>query len=106
MCVCVCAACACAGACVCVSEGINNQWCNIDHVRLVKQALWPFPACSCLLRHLLSIKYMGIVLLTRMHACQRRLRQHGTSYRRITHKQSISVIKVSGKCVATHLKEG
>ena len=29
---------------MCTPKGINNQWCYIDHVQLVKHVLWLFPA--------------------------------------------------------------
>ena len=51
-------------------------WCDIDRVRLVKQALQLFPAFNYFIRHFLSIKRMGVAILTQhvMNACQRKLR--------------------------------
>ena len=80
----------CVGMCACVSapEAINNQWCNIDRVRLVKQVLWLFPAFNYFIRHLPSIECMGVVILTQhvVNACQRKLRWHGINYKRTTRK--------------------
>ena len=44
--------------CVCVFApmGVNNQWCDIDRVGLVKQVLWLFPAFSCFIWHFQSMK--------------------------------------------------
>ena len=42
VCVLVCV-CVCLSFCVSTPEGINNQWCDIGHVRLVKQVSWLFP---------------------------------------------------------------
>ena len=52
--------------CVCVSapEAINNQWRDIDCVQLVKQVLRLFPAFNYFIRHLPSIKWMGVAILT------------------------------------------
>ena len=48
--------------CVCVSalEAINNQWCDIDRVRLVKQVLRLFLAFNYFIRHSPLIKWMGV----------------------------------------------
>ena len=71
-------ACVCVLVSVCVSapEAINNQWCDIDRVRLVKQVLRLFPAFNYFIRHLPSIKWMGVAILTQhvVNACQRKLR--------------------------------
>ena len=71
VCVCVC-------VCVCMSalEAINNQWRDIDLVRLVKQVLRLFPAFNYFIRHLQSIKWIGVAILTQhvVNACQRKLR--------------------------------
>ena len=71
VCVCVC-------VCVCVSapEAINNQWRDIDRVQLVKQVLQLFPTFIYFIRHLWSIKWMGVAILTQhvVNPCQRKLR--------------------------------
>ena len=63
-------------------------WCDIDCVWLVKQVLRLFPAFSCFIWHLPSIKWIGVALLTQhvMNTCQNSLRWQGTSYRRTTQK--------------------
>ena len=50
--------------CVCVStpEAINNQWRDIDRVRLVKQVLRLFPAFNYFIWQLPSIKWMGVAI--------------------------------------------
>ena len=52
----------------------NNQWCDIDCVQLVKQVLWLLPAFNYFIRHLLSIKWIGMAILTQhiVNACQRK----------------------------------
>ena len=76
--------------CVCVSVSVSVSvcppprplitsgviWCDIDCVRLVKQILRLFPAFNYFIRHLLSIKWMGVAILTQhvVNACQRKLR--------------------------------
>ena len=50
--------------CVSTPEAINNQWRDIDRVHLVKQVLWLFPAFNYFIRHLPSIKWMGVAILT------------------------------------------
>ena len=57
-------------ACVCVcppprpliTSGVI--WCDIGRVRLVKQVLRLFPAFNYFIRHLPSIKWMGVAVLT------------------------------------------
>ena len=46
-------------------------WCDIDHVQLVKQILWLFPAFNYFIRQLPSIKWMGVAILTQLevNAC-------------------------------------
>ena len=39
-------------------------WCDIGCVRLVKQVLRLFPAFNYFIRHLPSIKWMGVAILT------------------------------------------
>ena len=70
MCVCV---------CVCVrpppraliTSGVI--WCDIGHVRLVKQVLRLSPTFNYFIQHLPSIEWMGVAILTQhvMNACQR-----------------------------------
>ena len=70
----------CARACVCVCvsapEVINNQWRDKGCVRLVKQVLRLFPTFNYFIRHLPSIKWMGVAILTEhvVNTCQRKLR--------------------------------
>ena len=75
---------ACWYTCVCVSvcpppralitSGVI--WCDIGRVRLVKQALRLFPTFNYFIRHLPSIKWMGVAILTEhvVNACQIKLR--------------------------------
>ena len=51
-------------------------WCDIDRVRLVKQVSRLLPAFNYFIRHLLSIKWMGVAILTQyvVNTCQRKLR--------------------------------
>ena len=51
-------------------------WCDIGRERLVKQVLRLFPAFNYFIRHLPSIKWMGVAILTQhvVSACQRKLR--------------------------------
>ena len=62
--------------CVSTPKAINNQWCDIDRVRLVKQVLRLFPAFNYFIRQLPSIKWMGVAILTQLvvNTCQRKLR--------------------------------
>ena len=96
----------CIGMCVCVSvclsvhlsvcpKDINNQWCDIGHVWLVKQVSWLFPAFNYFIWYLPSIQWMGVAILTQhtVNACQRKLRWHGTSYRRTTRKTEHFIYK-------------
>ena len=48
-------------------------WCDIGHVRLVKQVLQLSPAFNYFIQHLLSIKPIGMAILTQqvMNACQK-----------------------------------
>ena len=86
MSVCVCVY-VCLSVCLSVPEGLN-QWCDIDRVWLVKQVLWLFPAFSCFIWHLLSIKWMSLVLAQHIvNICQGRLRWCATSYRKTTLKK-------------------
>ena len=68
--------CVCVSVCVSAPEAINNQWRDIGRVRLVKQVLRLFPAFNYFIRHLPSIKWMGVAILTQhvVNACQRKLR--------------------------------
>ena len=86
---------ACHYMCVCVRVSAPKTlitsdviWCDIDHVWLIKQVLQLFPAFSCFIWQLPSIKWMGVALVTQhiLNACQRRLKSRGTSYRRTTLK--------------------
>ena len=71
----------CIGMCVCVSVCPPSRplitsgviWCDIGHVRLVKQVLRLFPAFNYFIGHLPSIKWMGVTILTQhvVHAYQR-----------------------------------
>ena len=81
------------GISVCVSalRALINRgvtWCDIGRMRLVKQALWLFPAVNYFIWHLPSIKGMGMPILTQLivNTCQRKLKWHGTSYKRTTEK--------------------
>ena len=85
------------GMCVCVSVCVSAPralitsgviWCDIGRLRLVKQVSQLFPAFNYFIRHLPSIKWMGVSILTQhdVNACQRKLRWHGTSYKRTTRK--------------------
>ena len=66
----------CVSVCVSTPQASNNQWRDIGHVRLVKQVLRLFPAFNYFIWHLLSIKWMGVAILTQhvVNACQRKLR--------------------------------
>ena len=70
-------------------------WCAIGHVRLIKQVSQLFPAFNYFIWHLLSIKWMGMAILTQhvTNACQRKLRWHITSYKRITGKTECFIYK-------------
>ena len=50
--------------CVSAPEAINNQWRDIDCARLVKQVLRLFRAFNQFIRHLPSIKWSGVAILT------------------------------------------
>ena len=71
---------ACVCVCVCppprslITSGVI--WCDIGRVPLVKQVLRLFPAFNYFIRHLPSIKWMGVAILTQhvVNACQRKLR--------------------------------
>ena len=67
-------------------------WCDIGHMRLVKQVSRLFPY---FIWHLPSIKWMGVAILTQhvMKACQRKLRWCGTSYKRTTVKTEHFIYK-------------
>ena len=82
--------------CLCVhSEAINNEWCDIDRVLLVKQVLQLFPAFNYFIRHFLLIKWMGVAILTQhvVNTCQRKLTWRGTSYKRTTWKMECFIHK-------------
>ena len=94
VCVCIC-------VCVHVStpEGINNQWCDIGRVWLVKPILQPF-------KILLLINWKGVALVTQciVHARLRCWSWHHTSHRRrrinylvVATRWSTLVIKVIGQ---------
>ena len=70
-------------------------WCDIDRVWLGKQVLRPFPAFNYFIRLLLSIKWMGVGILSQhmMNACQRKLRWHGNSYKNTTQKTECFIYK-------------
>ena len=61
-----------------ISDVIQTVW-------LVKQVLWLLLAFNCFIWYLLLIKWMGVAILTQLvvNACQRKLRWHSTSYRKI-----------------------
>ena len=71
-------------ACVCLSVCPPSRplitsdviWCDIGHVRLVKQVLRLFPAFNYFIRHFPLIKWMGVAILTQhvVNSCQRKLR--------------------------------
>ena len=64
-------ACVCLSVCVSALEAIDNQWRDIDCMRLVKQVVRLFPAFNYFIRHLPSIKWMGVAILTQLivNAC-------------------------------------
>ena len=106
MCVCVCVCvfmCVCVSLCLCVSVcpplrpliSSGVIWCDIDRAQLVKQVLQLFPAFNYFIRHLPSIKWMGVAILTQhiVKAYQRKLRQCGTSYKRTTRKTEHLIYK-------------
>ena len=105
VCVCVCV-CMCPPPRALITSGVI--WCDIGHVRLFKQVSRLFPAFNYLIWHLLLIKWMDVAILTQhiMNVCQRKLRWHGTSYKRTTGKTALHLKKWVGECVAMHLKEG
>ena len=99
--------------CVCPPQGINNQWCDIGCVWLVKQVLQLFSAFSCFIWHLPSIKWMVVALVTQcvMYARQRSRSWCCTSHRRrrinylvVVTRWSALVIKVSGRMRSNELK--
>ena len=95
VCVCVClSVCLSVRLCIYVStpEGINNQWRDMVWYRPCVQL---FLAFSYFIWHFLSIKWMGVAILAQlvMNACQRRLRWHGTSYKRMTGKTERFICK-------------
>ena len=75
-----------ASVCVCMCVSVcppprplitsGMIWCDIGRVRLVKQVLRLFPAFNYFIRHLPSIKWIGMTILTYhvVNACQRKLR--------------------------------
>ena len=83
---CVCHVCVCVSVSVCLCVSVcpplrslitsGMIWCGIDRVRLVKQVLRLFPAFNYFIWHLLSIKWMGMAILSQhvVNACQRKLR--------------------------------
>ena len=70
-------------------------WCDLHCVWLVKQVLWLYPAFNYFIRHLPSIKWMGVTILTQhiVNAFQRKLRWRGTSYKRTTRKTERFIYK-------------
>ena len=102
MCVCV-SVCLSVSVCLCVSVCPPPRplitsgmiWCDIDHVQLVKQVLQLFPAFNYFIRHLPSIKWMVVAILTQhvVNTCQRKLRWHGNSYKRTTRKMEHFIYK-------------
>ena len=64
-------------------------------VRLVKQVSLLFPAFNYFIWHSPSIKWMDMAILTQhvMNTCQRKLRWHGTSYKRTTRKMEHFIYK-------------
>ena len=79
-CVCVCV---CMCVCVCVFVSAPRAlitsgviWCDIGHVRLVKQVLWLSPAFNYFIQHFPSKEWMGVTILTQhvVNACQRKVR--------------------------------
>ena len=87
----------CLSVCVSAPKGINNQWHDMVCLRLVKQVPRLFPVFIYFIWYLPSIKWMGVAILTQhtMNTCQRKLRWHGTIYKRTTGRRSASFIKVS-----------
>ena len=74
-------------------------WCDIGHVQLVKKVSRLFPTFNYFIWYLPSIKWMGIAILTQhiVNACQRKLKWHGTSYKRAMGKTECFIYKVSGR---------
>ena len=94
VCVCVCLSlCVCLPLRALITSGVI--WWDIDHVRLVEQVLRLFPVFNYFIRHLPSIKWMSIAILTHhiMNVCQRKLRRCGTSYKRTTRKTEHFIYK-------------
>ena len=91
-------------------------WCDIGHVRLVKQGLQLSPAIICFIWQLPLIEWMGMAILTQhiVNTCQRKLRWCGTSYKGLRwcgtsykglpKRWSASFIKVSGRILSTGFK--
>ena len=63
VCVCMCV-CVCVSVCPPPRPLITSDviWCDIGRVRLVKQVLRLFPAFNYFIRHLPSIKWMGVAI--------------------------------------------
>ena len=61
MCVCMCVS-VCPPPRPLITSGVI--WCDIGRVRLVKQVLRLFPAFNYFIRHLISIKWMAVAILT------------------------------------------
>ena len=98
----VCASvCGCVSVClsVCLPQRalITNGviWCDIGRVQLVKQVSRLFLTFNYFIWHLLSIKWMGMPILSQhvVNACQRKLRWHGISYKRTTRKMECFIYK-------------
>ena len=70
-------------------------WCDVGHVWLVKQVSWLFPAFNYFIWHLLSIKWMGVAILTYhvVNAYQWKLRWRGPNYKRTTGKTEDFIYK-------------
>ena len=93
----------CVGMCMClpprplITSGVI--WCDIDCVQLVKQVLQLFPAFSYFTRHLSSIKWKAVSILTQhaVNTCQRKLWWHSTSYKRTTQKTECFIYKSKGR---------
>ena len=89
MCVCVCLS-VCLSVCLPPGALITSGviWCDIGRVLLSKPVSRLFPAFNYFIWQLPLIKWMGVAILMQhiVNTCQRKLRWHGTSYKRTTVK--------------------
>ena len=85
VCVCVCV-CPCVHVCPPPRPLITSHviWCDIGRVWLVKQVIQLFPGFNYFIRHLLSITWMDVAILTQhvMNACQTKVRRYYSTTQR------------------------